>query len=319
MATGFTPSDSPVAHSGSAPPAEGVTAEARGGFSVAALWTWAKNAYAVFGNINGALWSASFAYYAFFALFPLLIFLVTAATHFTTRQQAFGYIVANVEKYMPLGQSDQEMIAKTVNGVIDARGSIGLVSLVGLLWSSLGFFQALVGAVGAAWKQEPLNWWRLPLKNLTMFAVLGSAMLLGNLLPVVSKTVQGYLTFLGGLGHAIFALLNLLVPTLVLFYGFALFYRLAPSRASKTTFSLVWLPALVVTALLQIAQYLFVIYTTNFARFNAVYGTFGGVIALMLWIYVSGQIVILGGCLCAARRSPPSAAGIVAAGGEAAL
>ncbi len=299
MAAGFSPSDSPAAHSGSAPPTEGPTE--RHGFSFAALVEWGKNAYAVFSNINGTLWAASFAYYAFFALFPLLIFLVTIATRFTTREQAFASIVNSLEEFMPLGASDQSMIAKTVDGVIDSRGSIGVVSLVGLLWSSLGLFQALVGAVGAAWKQKPLSWWRLPLKNLTMFAILLSALVLGNFLPVISKTVQGYLTIFGALGSAVFAGVNLLVPTVVLFYGFALFYRLAPRRSMKATFSLVWLPALLVTVLLQIAQYLFVIYATNFAKFNAVYGVFGGVIALMLWIYLSGSIVIFGGCLCAAR------------------
>ncbi len=299
MAAGFTPSDSPAARSGSAPPSEGVTA--RRGFSLSDLWQWAKNAYAVFNNINGSLWAASFAYYAFFALFPLLIFLVTLATHFTTREEAFGYIVVNVGKYVPLSSEDYGTISKTVNGVIDARGSLGVVSLVGLLWSALGFFQALVGAVNAAWKQEQPPWWRMPLKNLKVFAILLSALILGNFLPVISKTVQGYLNFIGWLGPILFSLVNLLVPTVVLFYGFALFFRFAPRSASKTTFSLVWLPALLVTVFLQIAQYLFVIYTTNFARFNAVYGTFGGIIALMLWIYVSGSIITFGGCLCAAR------------------
>ena len=69
-----------------------------------------------------------------------------------------------------------------------------------------------------------------------------------------------------------------------------------------------WLPALVVTLLLQFAQQLFVIYSTRFANFNAVYGAFGGVIALMLWTYLSGMIVVFGGCLCAARLHPDDTA-----------
>ena len=68
------------------------------------------------------------------------------------------------------------------------------------------------------------------------------------------------------------------------------------------TFSLVWLPALIVTAALQLLQQLFVFYSTHITNFNAVYGTFGGVIALMLWTYLSGLVVIFGGCLCAAMR-----------------
>ena len=305
MATGFSPSDSPAAHSGAAPPTAGVTK--RPGFSLSMLWTWVKNAFEIFNNINGSLWAASFGYYAFFALFPLLIFLVTLATHFTTRDEAFTQIVVNVGKYVPLSISDYGVISKTINGVMDARGSLSIVSLLGLLWSALGFFQSLVGAVNAAWKQEQPPWWRMPVKNLKVFGILISALILGNLLPVISKTAQGYLTFIGWIGPILFFLVNLLVPTVVLFYGFALFYRFAPRSVTNTTFSSVWLPALLVTLFLQIAQYLFVIYTTNFASFNAVYGTFGGIIALMLWIYLSGCIITFGGCLCASRVSRPVA------------
>jgi uncharacterized BrkB/YihY/UPF0761 family membrane protein len=44
-----------------------------------------------------------------------------------------------------------------------------------------------------------------------------------------------------------------------------------------------------------------VIYLKNFATLNAVYGAFGGTMALLLWIYLSGCIIIFGACLCAAR------------------
>jgi len=48
-------------------------------------------------------------------------------------------------------------------------------------------------------------------------------------------------------------------------------------------------------------QRLFVLYTKNIGNFNALYGTFGSVIALLLWIYLSGSIIILGGCISAAK------------------
>ncbi len=46
---------------------------------------------------------------------------------------------------------------------------------------------------------------------------------------------------------------------------------------------------------------MFVLYTKNIGNFNALYGTFGSVIALLMWIYLSGSIIILGGCLAAAK------------------
>ena len=53
---------------------------------------------------------------------------------------------------------------------------------------------------------------------------------------------------------------------------------------------------------LHVLQWLFLYYTKNITNFNALYGTFGSVIALLVWIYLSGAIIILGGCLCAARH-----------------
>ena len=59
--------------------------------------------------------------------------------------------------------------------------------------------------------------------------------------------------------------------------------------------------ALFVTIGLDLLQRAFVLYTRNIANFNALYGTFGSVIALLMWIYLSGALIILGGCLAAAQ------------------
>ena len=152
------------------------------------------------------------------------------------------------------------MIASTLQGVMDARGRIGLVAAVGLLWSSLGFFQSLVSAVNLPGGVEPLNWWRLPLKNLMMVGVLASALLLGNILPAVLKTVLGYVKFAASWTPWLLGAAGALVPPLVLFYGFLLFYKLAPRSRVGATFRMVWLPALIVTALLVLCQQLFVVY-----------------------------------------------------------
>ena len=48
------------------------------------------------------------------------------------------------------------------------------------------------------------------------------------------------------------------------------------------------------------AESLFLIYLKDLATLNAVYGAFGGIMALLLWIYQSGCIFIFGACLCAA-------------------
>ena len=274
------------------------------------LWQWFKTAGLNFVDINGTIWSASFAYYAFFSLVPLLLLMVTVSTDVAARfvgeqaarAKAFDYIVRNVDTYLPVSFSVQETIHSTVRGVMDARGKIGAVALIGLIWSGMGFFQSLVSAINQAWGHHPLNWWKLPLKNLLMVGVLLSALLLGVVVPAILKIVQKYLTVGGDWASMLFDVLGVLIPIAVLFYGFLLFYKLAPRRRANVTFSMVWIPALLVTALLQACQGLFVFYTTHITNFNVIYGTFGGVIALMLWTYLSGMIIVFGGCLCAAQR-----------------
>ena len=269
---------------------------------------WLKTAGGLFSDINGTVWAASFSYYAFFALVPLVVLLVTLSTDFAARfigeeaaqAKAFEYIVANI----PLSGQARDLLSSTLHGVLQSRGKIGFVAFVGVLWSSLGFFQSLVSSVNQAFRQQPLNWWKLPLRNLMMLAVLVSALFLGNVVPLILKTLQGYLTFSRVWVPLLFTGLGYVGSAAVLFYGFLLFYKLAPRRASGVTFKGVWMPALFVTVLLQIAQQLFVVYSTRFTNFNAVYGAFGGVIALLLWTYLSGMIVVFGGCLCAARYHP---------------
>jgi YihY family inner membrane protein len=63
----------------------------------------------------------------------------------------------------------------------------------------------------------------------------------------------------------------------------------------------VWAAALFATILLQAVDGLFVIYLKRFATLNAVYGVFGGIMALLLWIYLCGCVFIFGACLCASK------------------
>jgi membrane protein len=60
------------------------------------------------------------------------------------------------------------------------------------------------------------------------------------------------------------------------------------------------LPALLVSVLLQVGQAFFVNIVPKLVNYSAIYGTMGSMMFLLLWVYVAGVIIILGGCLCAA-------------------
>jgi len=251
--------------------------------------------------------AASFAYYAFFALFPLIVLLISISTTFLGNQErATTEITRYISQYIPIEEDESDRIVKTIHGVVRSRKSAGFIAFAILAWTALRFFQAMVRGVNRAWGTKEYTWWRLPVKNLFMTAILASALLIGILAPLVVRQIETFYwkhSWEIGLdfwfASNFFNLLRFLVPPLVLFYGFLMFYKFAPRR--KTLFREVWIAALFVTLGMDILQRLFTIYTRNVTNFNALYGTFGSVIALLLWIYLVGSVIIFGACLSAAE------------------
>jgi len=195
-------------------------------------------------------------------------------------------------------------VTKTIRGVIKTRRGVGSFAVLGLVWSSLRFFQSLVIGVNRAWGTHEYSWWRLPIQNLLMVLILVSALPIGLLAPLMLRSVEVMIWRLDipyGAKMIVFGFqfARFLLPSALLFYGLSMFYMLAPQR--RTTFREIWVGALVVTLMLQALQALFLLYTRNVAHFGAVYGAFGSVIAVLIWIYLSGGVIILGGCFCAAR------------------
>jgi len=268
------------------------------------LSIFAKNlrrAFQRYSEINGEQCAASSAYYAFFSLFPLILLLVAVSTFFIPdAKRAARRVVTQIEVYTPLLEKDKLVILKTVDGVLRNGWRAGLVGFLALTWSSLRFFQALVIGVNRAWGLPDYHWWHLPLKNLLMASILVSALFLNILLPLLFRGMQ---RFIGWDLNVIAAVVSSVFPALALFGGLILFYKFAPRRAAP--FTQVWIAALLVTLVLTLGHALFGWYLGRFADFNALYGVFGTIMALLLWIYIAGVIVIFGACIAATAQLLP--------------
>ncbi len=263
------------------------------------VWNTVCLAVNKFSRINGAQSAAAFAHYSFFSLFPLIVLIVTMASVFIDREQASEAVIIYIESYAPITGEMQRYIFGTISGVINARGQAGIIALLMLSWAAMGFFATLIRTTNQAWGAETANWWRLPFKSVGFLIILVSLVLLGVALPVLVKMAQNWLFPLHDFSAWVYSFGSYFVASLVVFFSLSLFYRLAPSR--PTRFAEVWIATLCATGLLQAAESLFLIYLEDFATLNAVYGAFGGIMALMLWIYLSGCIFIFGACLCAAQ------------------
>ena len=270
-------------------------------------WALLRRAVTVFLRIDGTEWAGAFAYNAFFALLPTMVMLVTIASFFIDREQAAGRVITYIESYVPISGEMQSYIFNTIGDAISARGRAGALALLILAWAALQCITTLISAIDRAWGGEAHSWWRLPMKSLMLLGIMAGAVLLGMAAPVLVTFVKDHYFPVRDFRSWVYALGSFVIPLLVEFLSLGLLYKLAPRRPMR--YADVWAAALGATVLLQAAAGLFVIYLKNFATLNVMYGAFGGIMALLLWIYLSGCIVIFGACLCAARTEGPPAPG----------
>jgi Ca2+-transporting ATPase len=271
------------------------------------VWATLRFSIKKFFEIDGAQWAGAFAFHVFFSLFPLMVLLVTIASFFVDRDTAGKEVTAYMKTYIPISGEMQQHIFDTIAGVIKARRHASAIAFLILIWGALRCFTTLIRATNRARETAVYKWWRIPLKSLALLGITTGAVALGMAVPVLAKVAKAWLFTAGDFHSRIYALGSFVIPLLAVFIGLSLFYRLAPRP--PTRLAQVWAAALCTTVLLRVAESLFVIYIKNFATLNAVYGAFGGMMALLLWIYFSGCILIFGACLCAAQvegRSAPT-------------
>jgi Ca2+-transporting ATPase len=173
------------------------------------------------------------------------------------------------------------------------------------VWVAGQTFTTLIQAVNNAWGTPVVSWWRLPLKSLLLLGMTVGVLLLGISLPMYVSVAEEVLRPVVEIQSWVEDAGSILFPYVFLMCGLGVFYKLAPRRTTR--WSEVWFAALCVTGLLAAGERLFVLYLTDYATLNAVYGAFGGIMALLLWIYISGSCVIFGACLSASQdhaRSP---------------
>jgi YihY family inner membrane protein len=250
-------------------------------------------------EVDGDQRAAAFGYYLLLSLLPLVFMLVSVGSLFVERAVATREVVQRVNRYIPL-TSEQKRDAETnIRGVLEARGKINLAAFPLLVWGALKFLRTLIRSTNRIWHSPTYNWWRLPLRSLGLLGITVSAVLFGVLVPGAARLVQRWLINYLEIPTWALELILSFIPWLVLFYGVIMIYKLAPSRPTK--FGEVWLAAPGATVLIWTGVLLFLLQAAHLGRFNAFYGALGGIVAFLLWLYLSSCVGVFGGCVCAAQ------------------
>jgi len=240
---------------------------------------------------------AALAYYTVFSIAPLLVITVAVAALVFGQEAAQSEVLDQLRGLLgPEGaQAVQAMLESAQSPKSGALAST--LSIIMLLIGATTVFSELESALNRMWKAPPQEISGLRHLVRTRLLSLGLVLSVGFLL-LVSLVVSAALAALGKYWSAWFggveALLqgaDFVVSLLVFTVLFALMYKLLPRVA--IAWRDVWIGAVVTAVLFSIGKFLIGMYIGK-AGFSSTYGAAGAVLILLIWVYYSAQIFLLG-------------------------
>ncbi|MCV2491309.1 YihY/virulence factor BrkB family protein [Geodermatophilus sp. YIM 151500] len=253
-----------------------------------------KRSWAEHKADNMPIIAGGVAFFGFLAIFPALIATVSiyglvASSEDVARQ------IEDLSAQLP--ESAAELIGDQLRSLATGGGgalTIGLiVSILGALWSASGGVGNLITAVNLAYDEvETRNFVKLKATSLALTLGAVVFVLITFALVAVVPAVLEALP-LGVVGTVLAQVVRWTLLLGVFTGALAILYRVAPDRDAPK-FRWVSLGSVIVTVVWVLVSLAFSFYVDNFGSYNETYGAIAGVIVLMLWLYLTCFLVLLG-------------------------
>ena len=240
--------------------------------------------------------AASLSYYALFSIFPAAIVLA-AIFGLVVGDDARGEVVDFLFEELPVsddeGRRDLESI---VDGVTRNTGTLGIVGVVGVLYSASALMGAIRNSLAIVWETEhdrpPL---RAKALDVLLLLALGLLIALSLLVTVLRGLAIDLGNDLGFPGRALESALDVsgfLIPLGLSVIAFAVVFVVLPRPHQRLRD--VWPGVLLAAIGYELAKRGFALYLDHFADYSAVYGSLGAVITFLVFIYIAAMIFLLG-------------------------
>ena len=259
-------------------------------------WPALKRTAVEFKDQNGQDDAAALTYYAVLAMFPAFIALV-ALLGVVGRESTVTTLVDIVQEIG--SEQAAEAFRGPAQSAVSERGGAGAllgIGVVAALWAASGYVGAFTRANNDIWKvEESRPFWRLkPLQlGITLVVVMGAALLTTALTLTGSVAFQiGDVIGLGSTAVWVWQIAKWPVMLIVFALIVALLYRATPNLGRRR-FRLSPGAGLAVLVWL-IASVGFAIYVANLGSYGATYGSLGGVIVLILWLWITNIALLIG-------------------------
>jgi membrane protein len=249
-----------------------------------------------FSEDNLSDWAAALTYYGVLSIFPGAVVLVSLLGLLGPNgQQTVKDTVGDI--------ANNQQIENLVNTVLDqvkGTGGAGFAAIIGILlafWSASGYVAAFMRASNAVYdvpEGRPI-WKTLPIR-VGVTAVIGVMLVISAVIVVFTGSlaeVVGRRLGFGGVAVNIWSIAKWPVLIILVSLMFAILYWASPN-AKTGGFRWISPGGLCAVVLWIAASGAFAIYLANFANYDKTYGTLGGVIAFLVWMWISNIAILLG-------------------------
>ncbi|MEA2425415.1 MAG: rane protein [Thermoleophilaceae bacterium] len=244
-------------------------------------------------------WAASLTYYGILALFPALIALVSIVG--LLGQSTIDALVSNIQAIPAPGGngSGKKIVLDTINNIAAHKSQAGAAFVIGLalaLWSASSYVGAFMRASNAIYETaegRPFYKLRPVQLGVTLAMVVLITLCLAAIVITGPVTQQvGQAVGLGNTGQTIFDIAKWPVILVVVSLIFSLLYYAAPN-VKQPGFKWITPGGVLAVVVWLIASAAFALYVKFFPN-NKTYGSFGGVIVFLTWLWISNIALLLG-------------------------
>ena len=242
--------------------------------------------------------SAALSYYFILALFPMLLFLVSLVGVFAgPGSQLRDSIISGLGRLAP--GSASELVHSVVNQTFKSSSGLKLaMGLLGALWAASGGMGAVVVSLNVVYRvKETRAWWKQKLTIIGLTLALAALIVVALVLVLYGGKIGQLLATQIGLSDVFrigWKVLQWPLSFAAMFLSFSVIYYFGPDLTERKWY---WVTPGAVTgvALWLVASLGFRLYLHFFNSYSATYGSLGAVIILMLWLYITGFAVLIGG------------------------
>jgi membrane protein len=242
--------------------------------------------------------SAALSYYFILALFPMLLFLVSLIGLFAgPGSQLRDSIISGLGRLAPGSASD--LVHSVVNQTFKSSSGLKLaMGLLGALWAASGGMSAVVVSLNVVYRvKETRAWWKQKITIVGLTLALAALIIVALVLVLYGGKIGQLLATQIGLSDVFriaWKVLQWPLSFAAMFLSFSIMYYFGPDLEERNWY---WVTpgAVAGVALWLLASLGFRLYLRFFNSYSATYGSLGAVIILMLWLYITGFAVLIGG------------------------